>query len=157
MFEQRLELPDLAATRELAAGLATVLARGDVVLLRGELGAGKTEFARALIRALAGAPIEVPSPSFTLLQTYELGPLALGHADLYRIRDAGEADELGLEEQWQQGALLVEWPERAPEPWPAEALTLHFHGPFPDRDAEARLVEISGGASWADRLGRMLP
>ena len=84
------------------------------MLLEGDLGAGKSELARAVIRSLAGAEIAVPSPTFTLVQTYELPALEVSHADLYRLGDAGEVGELGLEECWQRGALLVEWPERAP-------------------------------------------
>ncbi|MGD9510611.1 MAG: tRNA (adenosine(37)-N6)-threonylcarbamoyltransferase complex ATPase subunit type 1 TsaE, partial [Geminicoccaceae bacterium] len=95
---RRLILPDLAATRALAARLARSLGPGDLVLLEGDLGTGKTELARAVIRALAGAPITVPSPTFTILQTYELPGLELGHADLYRIAEPGELIELGLEE-----------------------------------------------------------
>ena len=85
---RRLILPDLDATRALAARLARALRPGDLVLLEGDLGAGKSELARAVIRELAGAPITVPSPTFTLLQTYELPWLEIGHADLYRIAEA---------------------------------------------------------------------
>ena len=92
--------------------------RASVVLLEGDLGAGKSELARAVIRSLAGAEIAVPSPTFTLVQTYELPGLEVSHADLYRLADDGEVAELGLDECWQRGALLVEWPERAPWLWP---------------------------------------
>ena len=112
--ERCLFLPDLAATRALAARVAGHLEPGSVVLLEGDLGAGKSEFARAVIHALAGEPITVPSPTFTLLQSYALPALEVGHADLYRIAEPGEIAEIGLEECWRHGALLVEWPERAP-------------------------------------------
>ena len=121
--ERCLFLPDLAATQALAARVAGHLEPGSVVLLEGDLGAGKSEFARAVIHALAGEPITVPSPTFTLLQSYALPSLEVGHADLYRIAEPSEIAEIGLEECWRHGALLVEWPERAPWLWPDERLT----------------------------------
>ena len=144
---QRLILPDLPATRALAARLARCLRAGDLVLLEGDLGAGKTEFARAVIRVLAGAPMAVPSPTFTLLQTYDLPGLEVGHADLYRIADPGELIELGLEECLTRGALLVEWPDRAALRWPSERLSVAL-GARPD-DPEAREVTLTGTGRWA--------
>jgi tRNA threonylcarbamoyl adenosine modification protein YjeE len=145
--ERRLFLPDLAATRRLAGRVAALLGPGDVVLLDGDLGAGKSEFARAVIRALAGAPITVPSPTFTILQSYSLPKLEIGHADLYRIADDGEFAEIGLEECWRDGALLVEWPERAPWLWPAERLRVALSVP-PGQDAQSRQVELTGTGRW---------
>ncbi len=108
-------LPDEAATARLAADLALVLKQGDVVALSGDLGAGKTHFARAFIRALAGDPaLEVPSPTYTLAQVYETRP-KVTHFDLYRLGDESELDELGFEEAVETGLVLVEWPERAPD------------------------------------------
>ena len=144
---RRLILPDLPATQALAARLARCLRAGDLVLLEGDLGAGKTELARAVIRALAGAPVAVPSPTFTLLQTYDLPGLEVGHADLYRIADSGELIELGLEECLTRGALLVEWPDRAASRWPAERLSVAL-GARPD-DPEAREVTLTGTGRWA--------
>ena len=144
---QRLILPDLPATQALAARLARCLRAGDLVLLEGDLGAGKTELAPAVIRALAGAPVAVPSPTFTLLQTYDLPGLEVGHADLYRIADPGELIELGLEECLTRGALLVEWPDRAASRWPAERLSVAL-GARPD-DPEAREVTLTGTGRWA--------
>ena len=149
--ERCLFLPDLAATRSLAARVAGRLAPGSVVLLEGDLGAGKSELARAVIHTLAGERITVPSPTFTLLQSYALPSLEVGHADLYRIADPSELAEIGLEECWRQGALLVEWPERAPWLWPAERLTVAL-SPMPDRGAEARRVHVSGSGRWAALL-----
>jgi tRNA threonylcarbamoyl adenosine modification protein YjeE len=123
------------------------LRAGDVVALEGDLGAGKTELARAVIRSLAGADIPVPSPTFTLLQAYELPGLTVTHADLYRLSDPSEVLELGLDEAWEQGAVLVEWPERAGDLLPAERLTLHLRH-VPEFDAEARDIEIEGGERW---------
>lgn len=109
-----LALADEAATARLAADLAMVLGRGDVVALSGDLGAGKTHFARAFVRAVAGDPaMEVPSPTYTLAQIYEVRP-KITHFDLYRLGDASELDELGFEEAAETGIVLAEWPERAP-------------------------------------------
>ena len=135
----------------LGSRVAGHLAPGSVVLLEGDLGAGKSEFARAVIQVLAGEQITVPSPTFTLLQSYALPALEVGHADLYRLADPGEIAELGLEECWQHGALLVEWPERAAWLWPAERLTLALSS-APDRGAEARRAHLSGSGYWADLL-----
>jgi tRNA threonylcarbamoyl adenosine modification protein YjeE len=144
-------LPDLAATRALGARLGACLAPGSVVLLTGDLGAGKSELARAVIRGLAGTDIAVPSPTFTLLQSYELPGLEVTHSDLYRIGDASEIDELGLEECWQRGAVLVEWPDRAPWLWPAERLTVTLDL-LPDHTAGARQVALEGTGRWAGLL-----
>ncbi len=149
--EASLFLPDLAATRILAERAASLLAPGSVVLLEGDLGAGKSAFARAVIHALAGAPITVPSPTFTLLQTYALPTLEVAHADLYRIADPGEITEIGLEECWRHGALLVEWPERAEWLWPAERLELAL-ATAPGGAEGARRAVLRGTGSWAVQL-----
>lgn len=149
----RLILPELAATRALAERLARVLRPGDLVLLEGDLGAGKTELARAVVRALAGAAITVPSPTFTILQTYELPGLELGHADLYRIADPGELIELGLEECLTRGALLVEWPDRAATLWPAERLVVALAAVPADHDA--REATLTGTGRWADLIATL--
>jgi N-acetylmuramate 1-kinase len=107
-------LPDEAATLALAAELGASIGAGDLVTLSGDLGAGKTAFARGLIRALTGDPLlEVPSPTFTLMQTYEGPRFPIVHADLYRIGGADELAELGWEEAAEGSLVLVEWPERA--------------------------------------------
>lgn len=108
-------LPDPAATETLGAELAASLKPGDIVLLEGDLGAGKTALARAIIRALAGDPkIEVPSPTYALVQPYESPRGPILHADLYRLGDPREADELGLLDN-PDAIVLVEWAERSPE------------------------------------------
>ncbi len=151
--EARLRLPDPAATRALGARLAGLLRRGDLIGLEGELGAGKSELARAVIHARAGAAIEVPSPTFTLVQTYDLPGLRITHVDLYRLGDPAELSELGLDEALDQGALLVEWPERAGAMLPADRLTVQLHlGDTP----ELREAVLLAGPSWADRLGRLV-
>jgi tRNA threonylcarbamoyladenosine biosynthesis protein TsaE len=123
-FETSLTLKDEAATAELGARIARALAPGDVVALSGELGAGKTALARAILRA-RGVEGHVPSPSFTLVQAYETPGLVVHHFDLYRIEDEQELQELGLEDAVQEGAVLVEWPERGmPRHWLDDALSI---------------------------------
>ena len=148
-----LALPDLAATRAFAARLAACLRPGDMVGLEGDLGAGKSELARAVIRALAGAEIEVPSPSFTLVQHYDLPRFPVVHADLYRLSDAGEVGELGLDEALQAGALLVEWPERGGDGLPADRLTIRL---AVAEDSDARTAVIEAGPGWRDRLADLV-
>jgi len=129
-----------------------------VVALEGDLGAGKTELARAVIRARAGADVPVPSPTFTLLQVYDAlpGGLTITHADLYRLRgDPGELAEIELEEAWEDGALLVEWPERALDLLPGDRLSLRLMH-VPEAGAGAREVGVAaggGGGRWADLIG----
>lgn len=136
-----------AGTAALAARLAAVLRAGDVVLLGGPVGAGKTHFARALIKAwlgAAGLDEDVPSPSFTLVQTYERPGGAIWHADLYRLTGADDVSELGLEDAFDTAICLVEWPDRLGDLAPLRhiaiaieqgqadderALTLGCHGP----------------------------
>tara|TARA_R110002124_G_scaffold1797_9_gene11421 strand:+ start:10933 stop:11355 length:423 start_codon:yes stop_codon:yes gene_type:complete len=108
-------LPDDEATAALGAALAAELQPGDLVLLQGELGAGKSALARAIIRTLAGDPeLEVPSPTFALVQPYDTPAGTVLHADLYRLGDPREVDELGLLDN-AAAIVLVEWAERAPE------------------------------------------
>lgn len=102
-----------AETAAFAAKLAPKMKPGAVLLLQGDLGAGKTVFARALIRALSGDPaLDVPSPTFTLVQTYDTPAGMVWHFDLYRLKDPEEIFELGWEEALAEGIVLVEWPER---------------------------------------------
>ena len=106
-----LDLPDLAAMQALGARIAERLRAGDVVALSGPLGSGKTTLARAIIAAL-GHPGEVPSPTFTIVETHDLDP-PLVHADFYRLEHPREAEELGLDDYREGAALLAEWPEKA--------------------------------------------
>jgi len=128
-------LADEAATQALGVALAAVLRAGDVIALSGPLGSGKTTLARALLKAL-GEEGEVPSPSFALVQPYDALSPPVWHADLYRIEDPSELGELGLDEILADGALIVEWPERAPGAWP-EALALSLE---PANGAARRLT-----------------
>jgi tRNA threonylcarbamoyladenosine biosynthesis protein TsaE len=145
-----ISLPDETATAGLAASLARRVARGDVIGLRGPLGSGKTSFARAFIRALGRGDEEVPSPTFTLAEIYAFpGRPAVWHFDLYRLKDAEEAWELGLEEAFADGVALIEWPERLGGAMPAEALDVALSaGPSP----AARIARLAGNAAWAARL-----
>src|SRR5262249_55086391 len=106
-------LPDEHATRRLALDIANSLQAGDFVTLSGDLGAGKTTLVRTLIRYLAGAPaIEVPSPTFTLMQIYDLPQFPLVHADLYRLSGPAELAELGFDDLPEGAVVLLEWPAR---------------------------------------------
>lgn len=107
-----IDLTDEAATIALGGQLAVLLGRGDIVYLKGDLGAGKSTLARALIRALTTPDQDVPSPTFTLMQTYEAAGFEICHLDLYRIKSSEEIYELGLDERIGDSLMLIEWPER---------------------------------------------
>ncbi len=145
-----LPLPDETATAELGRRLADASRPGDVIALEGDLGAGKTTLARALIRRLAGADIDVPSPTFTLIQTYDTPRLAVWHFDLYRLERPDEARELGLEEA-ADGLCLVEWPDRLGRHLPHARLDvrLSFTGIGADSGRTARLTDH---ADWSTRI-----
>ncbi|MGA0596369.1 tRNA (adenosine(37)-N6)-threonylcarbamoyltransferase complex ATPase subunit type 1 TsaE [Enterovirga sp. CN4-39] len=145
-------LPDEAATEELGRALAAELQAGDLVALSGEIGAGKTTLARAILRARLGDPeLEAPSPTFTLLQTYESGDVPLVHADLYRIGGGGELYELGFDEMQASSIVLVEWPERAVGHLPAERLDILLEL---DAESGTRRALISGAGPLAERVLR---
>jgi tRNA threonylcarbamoyladenosine biosynthesis protein TsaE len=154
-----------AATRALAARLAGLARRGDVIALQGDLGAGKTSFARGFINALPplgatgpgatgrrtaqpGAE-EVPSPTFTLVQTYERTPAPVWHFDLYRLNAPEEAFELGLEEALAEAISLIEWPERLGPLLPAARLDVKLAFAAAP---EQRLASLRGGGDWPRRL-----
>ncbi|MBP6819420.1 MAG: tRNA (adenosine(37)-N6)-threonylcarbamoyltransferase complex ATPase subunit type 1 TsaE [Ferrovibrio sp.] len=143
-----LTLPDEAATAALAAALAPHLKAGDALLLQGPLGAGKTSFARAAIRALCGPGTEVPSPSFNLVLTYDTPAGPLWHVDLYRVADPREVDELGLEEIFADGIALIEWPDRLGPDAPRGALTLSL---LPTTGS-SRIATFQGAGDWSPRL-----
>lgn len=141
------------AIHRLAERVALKLAAGDVVALHGDLGAGKTTFARALIRAvLADADAEIPSPTFSLVQAYTSARLDLMHLDLYRIGHEDELDELGLDDHLATGAALIEWPERAPSLRASNRLDIHLsQGAAQDE----RTVRFEAHGTWAARLARL--
>ena len=121
IFRAQRALPDLPATVQLGGAIAARLQAGDCVALWGDLGAGKTTLARSILQAL-GVTEDVPSPTFTIVQRYDTPRLVVNHYDLYRLKTAREMDELGFDEALEDGAVLVEWPERAPERLPPDAL-----------------------------------
>ena len=143
-FEQSFVLDDLAATDALAARIAASIAIGDAIALQGDLGAGKTTLARAILRAL-GVTENVPSPTFTLVQSYDTSRLTVRHFDLYRIVDSSELDELGIDEALDDGVALIEWPERAGTRLPNEALHVTLSA-----NAQGRRARVSGPRRWAE-------
>jgi N-acetylmuramate 1-kinase len=128
---------------------------GDVIALSGDLGAGKTAAARAMIRYLAGDDtIEVPSPTFTLAQTYDLPPFPLVHADLYRVNDPSELEEIGLSPLPEGVVALIEWPERAPAALPADRIEIALSH-RPALGSAARAAEITGYGKAAAQVARL--
>jgi len=134
-------LQDEAATARLGAAVAASLAAGEAVCLWGPLGAGKSTLARGLIRALTRPDEDVPSPTFTLVQFYETPRLRLAHFDLYRIERPEELDEIGLAEALDEGAAVIEWPER-----------LAHHLPHHRLDIELAVIEQAGSEQRTARL-----
>ena len=148
-------LADERATERLVVDIAAMLEPGDLVTLSGDLGAGKTTFARAMIRHLAGDPsLSVPSPSFTLMQTYELPRLTVVHADLYRLDGPGELAELGFDDLPKDAIVLLEWPDRAAGFLPASRLDVAF-SLAPQRGPEYRNARVTGYGAFAARAERI--
>ena len=151
-----LTLTDLADTKRLGLFLAKRLMVGDVLALQGELGAGKSELARAIIQQMCQDETEIPSPTFTLVQAYESDDNStVLHFDLYRLAEPGDAFELGIEEAFVEAVCLIEWPERLAGYLPDHALTIEI-----DHDTSAnsnREVTILGDVTWQKRLNGRLP
>lgn len=144
MNSRRLTLTSPDETARLAIHIAGALRPGDCLLLEGPIGAGKSHFARSLIQHLLGYAEDVPSPTFTLVQTYDTAAGEVWHSDLYRLTALDEVEELGLTEAFDDAICLIEWPDRLAELTPAGALTLSLS---PDKDTEyARHLEFS----WTD-------
>ena len=143
----RLTLRDPSVTERLAAQIAPVLTAGDTLLLEGDIGAGKTTFARALIRARIGRAEDVPSPTFTLVQTYDAGPVEIWHCDLYRLGAPEDVLELGLDEAFDSAICLVEWPDRLGSGAPAGALVCRFTA-----GDDGHLLCLHGPGDWPARL-----
>jgi tRNA threonylcarbamoyl adenosine modification protein YjeE len=145
-FRQARALPDLDATARLGEAIARGLQAGDAVALWGDLGAGKTTLARAILRAL-GVTEDVPSPTFTIVQSYDTTRMTVSHYDLYRIKSPGEMRELGFDDALLDGAALVEWPERAPEALPPDALHVRL-----GIEDGVRSVRLTGPVRWESVL-----
>ena len=141
-------------TCRLAQRLAPLLTAGDTVLLEGSIGAGKSHFARCLIRSLLDVPEDIPSPTFTLVQTYATRAGELWHADLYRLSDMSEVEELGLTEAFSNAICLVEWPDRLGEEAPKDALTLRLETPHSDDRRDLTLTWEA--PMWTQKLQKVL-
>jgi tRNA threonylcarbamoyladenosine biosynthesis protein TsaE len=144
--EGEFRLDHEADTRRLGAAIAAELKRHEAVCLSGPLGAGKSTLARGLIQALAGEATEVPSPTFTLVQIYETPRLAVAHFDLYRLEKPEEVAELGLDEALDEGAAVIEWPEKLGHHLPANRLDVELH-----IDGARRRARLSAHGAWEDR------
>ncbi len=143
-----LHWPDPDATARCAVALGHSLRPGDVILLGGQVGAGKTHFARALIQSLLITPEDVPSPTFTLVQTYDTQSGPLWHADLYRVSVDSEVDELGLLDAFEEAICLIEWPDRMGSLTPKDALSIEIAP-----EGEGRIARITWSDSkWQARL-----
>ena len=148
-------LCDEAATAHLMADLALLIGPGDVITLTGDLGTGKTAAARAMIRYLSDDELlEVPSPTFTLAQSYELSPFPLLHADLYRVDDASELEEIGLVPPPEGTLALIEWPERAGNTLPTDRINIALSH-RPSLGSTARAAEITGYGKAASIVARL--
>ena len=148
-------LPDADATGALGARIAPLLAPGEAVLLYGPLGMGKSTLARGLIRALTRPDEDVPSPTFTLVQFYETAP-PIAHFDLYRLSRPEEAFEIGLDEALDDGAALIEWPERLGDD-PGGMLGPDRLIIILEEDGPARLATVSGAGSWETKVDDVRP
>ena len=150
-IDLHLDLPNQSATTALAEGLAKLARTGDVIALSGELGSGKTTLARAFIAAL-GIAEEVPSPTFSLVQTYETRRGLVSHFDLYRLERPEDAEELGLDEALADGIVLIEWPERLGPLLPRKRLEVRLAiGAAPER----RVAALNAAGDWAMRLSSL--
>jgi len=147
-----LALPDEAATARLGRAVAAELRRGDAVCLRGPLGAGKSTLARAAVRALTSPDEEVPSPTFTLVQTYAGPDFPVAHFDLYRLASAEDARELGIEDAVADGAALIEWPERLDAPPSPDRLDIELQP-----ESQGRRARVTPHGSWRERELRYEP
>lgn len=141
-----LRLEDEAATARLGTALAGAIGVGDAICLTGPLGAGKSTLARALIRARTTPDEDVPSPTFTLVQFYEGADLSIAHFDLYRLTSPDEAFEIGLDEALEDGAVIIEWPQRLEGRLPPHRLDIELV-----LDGEARQARLTPHGAWEGR------
>ncbi len=153
----QLELSDLLATKRLGALLSEDLVAGDVIALSGALGAGKSAVARSIIQAANPIELDVPSPTFTLLQTYELlDGTPLWHLDLYRIESLEDAMELGLEDAFIDAVCLIEWPDRLKKSLPKDSLSIHLCSAHNDDLDGVRYAKIKSSSHWSARLQKVI-
>ena len=145
----RITLEDQSATEAFGTRLAEIAYPKDIFLLNGNLGSGKSIIARAFIRTYCQTNEEIPSPTFTLLQTYDSGPFAVFHFDLYRLNTVEETFELGIEEAFDDGISLVEWPDRLGGQLPNDRLEINI---MVGRELTSREIILKGYGYWTDRL-----
>ncbi len=143
-FSATLILADETETTRLGVAIADLLDPGDCLLLEGAIGAGKTHLARAIIQSRLAVPEDVPSPTYTVVQTYDAGSVEIWHADLYRLGDSSELVELGLEDALSNAVTLIEWPDRLGDLAPDDALKVDFS----NDGAGRRLVMTSPSDKW---------
>ena len=149
----QLELPDLAATQKLGTLLADGLTAGDIISLSGPLGAGKSALARSIIVSANPNETDVPSPTFSLVQTYELADgTPLWHLDLYRIQTPEDAMQLGLDDAFVDAVCLIEWPERLKNFLPKSTLSIHLYLACDDDVDGVRFVDITAPLNWSERM-----
>lgn len=145
-MSRTIPLPDEAATQRLGVAVARALRAGDAVCLSGPLGAGKTTLARGLVRSLTRADEDVPSPTFTLVQFYQGLHFPLAHFDLYRLTRPEEAYEIGLDEALEDGAALIEWPQRLEGQLPPDRLDIEIA-----LEGEGRRATLTPHGAWEGR------
>ena len=152
-FQHEINFSSPDDTCDFAQRLGALLGPGDVLLFEGEIGAGKTHFARCLIQSLLPQPEDVPSPTFTLVQTYDAFEFEIWHADLYRLTSPDEVVELGLTDAFETALCLVEWPDRLAELSPKNALTLSLE--MTEIPGERRMALRANDDRWANILDQM--
>lgn len=140
-------------TRLSAETLSRYLRTGDIIALDGTLGAGKTVFARALINAMPGEVEDIPSPTFTLVQTYQRGDNEVWHFDLYRLEDPEDAFELGIEDAFADAISLIEWPDKLGIFLPKKHLRIIL---AQDGESDTRSLQVIGDEAWRARLANFL-
>ena len=146
-------LPDVTATASLASALARLVVKGDVILLEGDLGVGKTAFAKHFINTLLDEPEEVPSPTFTLVQTFQTPDFSIWHFDLYRLQHEEEVYELGIEDAFAEGVSLIEWPGLAEAMLPENILTITLtYG----ENKGSRKAILAGQGHWQEKLHHII-
>lgn len=144
-LSRKFPLNDARDTLALGARLSGHLRVGDVVALRGGLGAGKTTLVRGFLQALLGDETEVPSPTYTLIQIYDTARGEVWHGDMYRLERPEDGEELGLFDAFEEVMCLIEWPDKLGDFWPKDALTLSL-----DFDGDGRVATLSGHRDWID-------